>query len=80
MISNHTTLVEAHRPASDAIADKIAEFLAAGGTIIQGQSPVINPPPPIRSSRIDPDTILKRRKPSISAAERKALRKLAEAL
>jgi len=80
MISNHSTIVDSHRPASDAIAAKVAEFLAAGGTIIQGQSPAINPPPPIRSNRIDPDTILKRRKPAITAAERKALRKLAEAL
>lgn len=80
MISNHSTIVDSHRPASDAIAAKIAEFLAAGGTITQGQSPAINPPPPIRSNRIDPGTILKRRKPAITAAERKALRKLAEAL
>lgn len=80
MISNHQTIVEAHRPLSDAINAKVEQFLSAGGTIYQGESPVINPPPPKRSAKIDPETILKRRKPAITAAERKALRKLAEAL
>ena len=80
MISNHHSIVEAHRPVSDAISEKVAQFLAAGGQIVQGESPAINPPPPKRSAKIDPETILKRRKPAITAAERKALRKLAEAL
>lgn len=80
MISNHQTIVEAHRPLSDAINAKVAQFLASGGQIVQGESPAINPPPAKRSAKIDPETILKRRKPAITAAERKALRKLAEAL
>ena len=80
MISNHQTIVEAHRPLSDAINAKVAQFLAAGGQIVQGESPAINPPPPKRSAKTDPETILKRRKPAITRAERNALRKLAEAL
>lgn len=45
-----------------------------------GDSPAINPDPAKRSQFIDPTTILKRRKPPITWAEREALRKLAEAL
>lgn len=80
MISNHLNLVEQQRQHADLISERTAQFLAAGGTIYQGESPSINPPPPKRSTKIDPETILKRRKPPISRAERNALRKLAEAL
>ena len=80
MISNHLGMVEALRPASDELAAAVEQFLAAGGTIYLGESPPRNPLPPPRSTKIDPETILKRRKPPISRAERNALRKLAEAL
>ena len=80
MISNHLNLVEQQRQHADSISERTAQFLAAGGTIYQGESPPINPPPPKRSTKINPETILKRRKPPISRAERNALRKLAEAL
>jgi len=80
MISNHLNLVEQQRQHADSISERTAQFLAAGGTIYLGESPAINPPPPKRSTKIDPETILKRRKPPISRAERNALRKLAEAL
>ncbi|MBI3908509.1 MAG: hypothetical protein HY309_24480 [Pseudomonas fluorescens] len=80
MISNHSTIVDSNRPASDAIAAKVAQYLAAGGKITEGESPSINPPPAERSKNIDPETVLKRRRPAITATERKALRKLAEAL
>lgn len=39
----------------------------------------VKPLPP-RSERIDPDTVLKRRRPAITRAERRLLRNLAEAL
>ncbi|ONH50945.1 hypothetical protein SAMN04490182_2038 [Pseudomonas cedrina] len=80
MISNHLNLVEQQRQHADSISERTAQFLAAGGTIYLGESPAINPPPPKRSTKIDPETILKRRKPPITRAERSALRKLAEAL
>ncbi len=80
MISNHLSLVEQHRQYADSISERTAQFLAAGGSIAQLPSPPINPPPPKRSAKIDPETILKRRKPPITRAERNALRKLAEAL
>ncbi|MFP5442719.1 MAG: hypothetical protein ACLGIY_03805 [Betaproteobacteria bacterium] len=80
MISNHLNMVEQQRQHADSISERSAQFLAAGGTIYLGESPAINPPPPKRSTKIDPETILKRRKPPITRAERNALRKLAEAL
>lgn len=80
MISNHLNLVEQHRPDAESIAERITQYLAAGGTVAHLPSPPRNPLPPKRSAKIDPDTILKRRKPPISRAERNALRKLAEAL
>lgn len=79
MISNHLNLVEQQRQHADS-SKRTAQFLEAGGTIYQSESSAINPPPPKRSNKIDPETILKRRKPPITRAEREALRKLAEAL
>ncbi|QGF94514.1 hypothetical protein GH769_15080 [Pseudomonas sp. CFSAN084952] len=80
MISNHLSLVEEQRQNVDSIAERTAQFLAAGGTVVQLPSPPRKPLPPPRSTKIDPETILKRRKPPITRAEREALRKLAEAI
>lgn len=80
MISNHLNLVEQHRPDAEAISERVAQFLAAGGQIDQLKSPPRNPLPPPRSKKIDPETVLKRRPKPISAADRKALRKMAGAL
>ncbi|MCG6574913.1 hypothetical protein EGM97_09365 [Pseudomonas sp. AF32] len=80
MISNHLSLVEAHRPHADAIAEQVAQFLAAGGRIAKLKSPPRNPIPPPRSTRIDPETVLKRKPRKLTLAERRALRKMAEAL
>lgn len=79
-VSNHLSLVEQHRQDAYSISERTAQFLAAGGTVAQLPSPPRKPLPPPRSTKIDPETILKRRKPHISRAERNALRKLAEAL
>lgn len=80
MISNHLNLVEQHRPDAESISERIAQYLAAGGRIDQLKSPPRNPLPPPRSNKIDPETVLKRRSKPISAAERKALRKMADSL
>ncbi|OCW24898.1 hypothetical protein C9382_27710 [Pseudomonas aylmerensis] len=80
MISNHLNLVEQRRGAAFDLSEQIAQYLAANGKIVQLESPPINPDPGKRSTKIDPETILKRRKPPITRAEREALRKLAEAL
>ncbi len=57
----------------------VDKFFAAGGqaTKVSGFQ---NTPPPIRSTKVDPETILKRRRRRPSTAERAVLRKLAEAL
>lgn len=80
MISNHLNLVEQHRPDAEAISERVAQYVAAGGRIEQLRSPPRNPLPPPRSSKIDPETVLKRRKKPISAADRRALRKMADSL
>lgn len=80
MISNHLSLVEQHRQDAYSISERTVEFLAAGGTVAQLPSPPRKPLPPPRSTKIDPETILKRRKLPLTRAERNALRKLAEAL
>lgn len=80
MISNHLSLVEHHRPLADSISERIAQFLAAGGQIDELQSPPRNPIPPPRSTRIDPETVLKRKPRPLSLAERRALRKMADSL
>lgn len=80
MISNHLNLVEQHRQDAESISERVAQFLAAGGQIDKLKSPPRNPLPPPRSKKIDPETVLKRRPKPISAADRKVLRKMADAL
>ncbi|RON88466.1 hypothetical protein [Pseudomonas fluorescens] len=80
MISNHLNLVEQHRPDAESISERIAQYLAAGGQINQLKSPPRNPLPPPRSTKIDPETVLKRRTKPISAADRKALRNMADSI
>ncbi|WP_180698932.1 hypothetical protein [Pseudomonas crudilactis] len=80
MISNHLNLVEQHRPDAESIADRIAQYLAAGGRIDQLKSPPRNPLPPPRSNKIDPETVLKRRPKPISADDRRALHKMADSI
>lgn len=80
MISNHLSLVEHHRPQADSLSEKVAQFLAAGGQIAELKSPPRNPIPPPRYTRIDPETVLKRRPKKLTLAERRALRKMADAL
>lgn len=79
-ISNHLSLVEHHRPLTDSISERIAQFLAAGGQVNELPSPPRNPIPPPRSTRIDPETVLKRKPRPLSLAERRALRKMADSL
>lgn len=69
-------------PRAAALADierKIADFFGAGGqaTTSPGFERAISP---ARSDKIDPDTVLKRRRPSPTQAERIALRRITEAL
>ncbi|KAB0489664.1 hypothetical protein [Pseudomonas vancouverensis] len=61
------------------IERKIAEFFGAGGKA-EAAAAFRPEPRPSRSNKIDPDTVLKRRRPSPSHAERIALRRITEAL
>lgn len=80
MISNLRSEIEFRREKALELSSQVRRHLAAGGKLTIGDSPPINPDPGKRSTKIDPETILKRRKPPITRAEREALRKLAEAL
>ncbi|CAI8755814.1 DNA mismatch repair protein MutS [Pseudomonas chlororaphis] len=80
MISNHLNLVEQQRQRAEEISAQVAQFLAAGGQIAQLKSPLRNPLPPPRSTRIDPETVLKRKPRPLTLAERRALRKMADSL
>ena len=80
MISNHLSLVEEQRRHADSISERTAQFLASGGQIAQLRSPPRNPLPPPRSQKIDPETILKRKPKALTAADRKALRLMADSL
>lgn len=80
MISNHLTQVEHLRPSADALAQQVAQYLAAGGKISQGASFTGAPIPPKRRDWVDPETVLKRKTRNISPAGRKQLRKMEESL
>jgi hypothetical protein len=58
---------------------KLDQFFSTGGKAEPAAA--FKPEPrPSRSDKIDPDTVLKRRRPSPSHAERIALRRITEAL
>lgn len=57
-----------------------AAFFNSGGQITQARGFAFKPLFPARSDKIDPDTVLKRRRISPTMAERKILRRLAEEL
>ncbi|PWK35767.1 hypothetical protein LOY55_11025 [Pseudomonas sp. B21-040] len=78
MISNLKYDIEFRREKALELSSQVEQHLATGGRFSRAEPAQINPPPAERSAKIDPDTILKRRRPAITAAERKALRKLSE--
>ena len=57
-----------------------AAFFNSGGQITQARGFAFKPVFPTRSDKVDPETILKRRRKSPTLAERKVLHKLAESL
>ncbi len=68
-----------HLEAKANIHRKIAEYLRAGGEVIEAPGYEPQHPPP-RSAAIDPETVLKRRRPSPAQPERKGPQMLAETL
>ena len=63
----------------DNLNRKLDQFFGAGGKAEPAAAFKAEPRPP-RSDKIDRDTILKRRRPSPSHAERIALRRITESL
>ncbi|MFL1547045.1 hypothetical protein [Pseudomonas sp. O39] len=80
MISLNLYAVREKQIESDRLASAVADFWKSPGGSYKNVPPVKPKPPPERRNWIDPETVLKRRKPPITRDERKAPRKLAEAL
>ena len=57
-----------------------AAFFASGGQMQIGPGVPDRPLPQIRKSTIDPETVLKRKKPALSRTERGTLRKMAASI
>lgn len=80
MISLELSSIQHNRVESARLAQAMAEYEGRGGNITQGACFTGTPIPPKRRDWIDPETVLKRKPPRISAAERKRLRQMAEAI
>ena len=80
MISFSLNPEAANRLDSARLAQAMAEYEARQGKITYGECFTGKPIPPKRRDWVDPDTVLKRKPPRISAAERKRLRQMAEAI
>ena len=80
MISFSLNPEAANRLDSARLAQAMAEYEARQGKITYGECFTGKPNPPKRRDWIDPETVLKRKPPRISAAERKRLRQMAEAI
>ncbi|MCW0921386.1 hypothetical protein OK411_13445 [Pseudomonas sp. RG1] len=80
MISLNLNAVRAKQSESERIEAAMADFWARPGGNYQELPTARMKPKPPRSKKIDPETVLKRRPKPISAAERKALRKMADSI
>lgn len=80
MISFSLNPEAANRLDSARLAQAMAEYEAREGKITYGECFTGKPNPPKRRDWIDPETVLKRKPPRISAAERKRLRQMTEAI
>ncbi|MDH1260372.1 hypothetical protein N5C62_22140 [Pseudomonas atacamensis] len=80
MISLNLNAVREKQTESERIAAAMADFWTRPGSNFKELPPVRMKPKPARRDWVDPETVLKRRPKPISAAERKALRKMADSL
>ncbi|MEB0226296.1 hypothetical protein [Pseudomonas sp. 10S4] len=80
MISLNLNAVRVKQTESDRIAAAMADFWTRPGGTFKELPPVRMEPKPARREWVDPGTVLKRRPKPISAADRKALRKMADSL
>lgn len=79
MISNLKHDIEARSSKAAELSWQVEKYIASGGRYSREESKLKSEPPK-RSEFIDPDTVLKRRKPAVSAADRRALRAMADSL
>jgi len=77
MISLNLNAVREKQTESDEIAAAMADFWTRPGASFKELPAVRMKPRPARRDWVDPETVLKRRPKPISAADRKALRKMA---
>lgn len=80
MVSLNLNAVRVKQTESDRIAAAMANFWTRPGGTFRKLPPFRMEPKPARREWVDPDTVLKRRPKPISAADRKALRKMADSL
>lgn len=80
MISNLKYDIEFRREKAQELSRQVEQHIAAGGRFSRSEPTQINPPPAERSTKIDPETVLKRKPKRLNLAERQALRKLADSL
>ncbi|WP_130908324.1 hypothetical protein [Pseudomonas sp. Sample_16] len=80
MISLNLNAVRAKQTESDRIEAAVADYLTRPGSNYHDLPTARMKPKPARRDWVDPETVLKRRPKPISAAERKALRKMADSL
>ena len=79
-VSLELSSIQHKRVESIRLAQAMADYESRGGRIQQGACFTGKPVPPKRRDWIDPETVLKRKQPRISATERKRLRQMAEAI
>ncbi|WP_339539136.1 hypothetical protein [Pseudomonas sp. RA_15y_Pfl2_54] len=80
MISLNLNAVRAKQTESKQIAAAMADFWTRPGASFKELPPARMMPRPSRRDWVDPETVLKRRPKPISAADRRALRKMADSV
>ncbi|WP_460410402.1 MULTISPECIES: hypothetical protein [unclassified Pseudomonas] len=80
MISLNLNAVRAKQTESEQIAAAMADFWTRPGGTFKELPPARMRPRPARRDWVDPKTVLKRRPKPISVADRRALRKMADAI
>lgn len=79
MISNLKHDIEAKSSKAAELSWQVELHIASGGRYSR-EEPMLRAKPAKRSEFIDPDTVLKRRRPAISLADRRALREMVDSL
>ncbi|MCV4285052.1 hypothetical protein [Pseudomonas capsici] len=80
MISNLKHDIESRREKALELSAQAEKHIAGGGRFSTSPSMPINPNPARRSDKVDPETVLVRKRRSPSPSERAALRRIADSL